>query len=893
MMADPNNAFLYRPQTNQHPYYPSPQPGSIHYQQYGIAVPNAHQYNAGLPMVEGQVTTPLTSPWAPAQVPPLFPAPPPPVHATHIFPMAPPPTFLPTGFHPNPGTQSQPTPYLSNIPAHTRVQEVLDTDREEGELSDSSPATATRFLEPPMRSTTQTDVAQNPSMHRHFSMDQARNRDLNETAGFKPPHSQESQRNPRPEFGSQSTRGESDRPRDLLHRNSPPSSTLAHPRIKSPDLSAKRERAKRFLSLMHENGYTYEDFVEEGHNPSWLAELYRELNIPIVTDKNPPITKQDTMKKSQSEQGDNAQAQKPTNIPEIHDTRPTLLPFSAIDFSGSGVYRPPPPVITKEDSVPTRSLEKVPIAAGNDRSYQGDGQKKLPSVTGVKDGPNRAEYLAKLMELKSKSNSSAKQASPSTVAAGNVEAPKASKTVTQEPSSTSIRTPEQLVDDAARKAAEKKRAQTELARQKIEALAAARRATTTTPQVPQTVGLTISGATTSPAAPGTPSKTQRPSQAIFPTVTPTFTRIPGLFLASSSENVQPSISLGSDSFKAAIVPPLVSQANSSTTNEVTPQVVENANRKRPLSSDHGESSHAGTSAMFKRRFGQDKRYENLDEEMLIQASDDESTTSVMDIDDAPSKERSEAHSVSAIPKKQKSAQVTPSLTSFFSKPTGAWQPPTASSSTFSTPPAVQTPGSLRDLEVLRQQKEKELVATKQKLAELERASREKKLAEVKNQRKTNSNAGQVESPAAPKAVPSLSAPKTASPSPENSNTKSTINTPTGQAPKGSTAEATGAATTQTSGAPSAQEQDSSSSSRVQAQWLEKKRAKQEEVAKVAALMEELQKELLQIEAENQTETPELELRKNFTYLRYVASTEFTPSSPSYYGRDTIHSAHCE
>lgn len=73
-------------------------------------------------------------------------------------------------------------------------------------------------------------------------------------------------------------------PANPSHANRSHSAQLTTSQSSAQDsLFSKKERSKRFLLAMYQNGYGYEVLVKEDLNPDMLRDLYQELGLPVST----------------------------------------------------------------------------------------------------------------------------------------------------------------------------------------------------------------------------------------------------------------------------------------------------------------------------------------------------------------------------------------------------------------------------------------------------------------------------------------------------------------------------------------------------------------------------------------------------------------------------------
>ncbi|KAL1638742.1 hypothetical protein SLS58_008665 [Diplodia intermedia] len=325
-------------------------------------------------------------------------------------------------------------------------------------------------------------------------------------------------------------------------------------------------------------------------------------------------------------------------------------------------------------------------------------------------------YIARLMAAKN-SKASTKSTAAATSSATPSPAPTSAaiaQAPPEPPSTPSPNTQEHSkqektsVADPAVLAAQKKEAQNELLRRKIEALkipkkkaeeearakAQAVAASLSASRTPSSSG----GASTTampkseiPVRPAqhevatTPSTSRKDAQSSPSLPLPSPGGIPGLFMTSTAPQGAPQPAQDSSGVSA------------------------NRGRKRPVAADFDDLQQPRAPTAFKRPFGQSQ---NDHEQVIIEVSDDETAGSVMDIDEAD--ELQPSAQPSAQPPKGGANRNLPTLTNFHSRPNLSRQ-----GSAHSTPPASQPPIPAARVADLKR-KEEELAALKKLIAEKER-----------------------------------------------------------------------------------------------------------------------------------------------------------------------------
>ena len=507
-------------------------------------------------------------------------------------------------------------------------------------------------------------------------------------------------------------------------------------------LKTKGEEAKQALLDLHLQGFDFTKIVERGLNPVVLRNLYADVGIPISQDipkATPPLTEPRVIS------GHTPDLSSPDKVPTNHVDQQLV---SVLQSKGKVSPTIKTSItMTKEEKVPSTSPASV------SKSAKPSVTNLSGKVTGVKAGDSkgvdRKEYIARLAAAKA--SVSSKAASTPTV-----QSP-IQVTVSRTPPAT---TPNQfhqepVIDKAPDLEVEAKRkAQTDLARQKMEALkrretvqqesqtpkshegglqnqrslagpqqASSYTVPTTMPQssVPSRQGSYFSPVTQKPpfSIPGlfmTSDTTQNISQPIAgQTVTAVQQRDVNAALGPGPQN---SIALGPDErskLSTASQAPLIPSVTAITGSSAVPSINPNpaaTSRKRQKAADFIDSP----STRIKRPLGQQE-----DSSLIIDISEDE-LSSVSDDDDlnmgqaeypfALSKNASNGPTGSG---KQKSIGDLPPLSEL----------PSRKKSTVMTPPAAQIPGQTKDPKQLKS-KEMEIELMRRKIAELEQRNHAKR-----------------------------------------------------------------------------------------------------------------------------------------------------------------------
>lgn len=729
---------------------PPPQSGGPTYQNAPQLPPQqpaqqqAHsfQQNASLPTPDFQAlglnSTQLAALWQHVQSgapPPPPPFPPPFTPQSGFAPPPPPPLHFPPGFQPPavpsfplPPPQAlpglTPVPPLPGVPAalpasNNRVMEIVHGDKEEGELSDEPGSqddpgrswsreghqrTGKGDFHRPRHSAAVSSGLEGRSSNSDRSNEPSRT-DFEVTVGNerhgngistdsgRPRSSQWSgQLHNRPPIHSSKDHAYRDSHAKVTHK---PANTEAadlarpHPTYASNEQAAldktefenRKQQAETFLAVLHNCGYGHADLQKCGLDPKLVKEAWTSLGFPL--DQQSLDSRRSSAMESRTEQPS------PSSQPKTGPASAPVLPAAQPAPSTQLAARPQPTVGT----------------AGINKATAG------PATSSPTD---RAAYIARLMAAKNSKASSKPTAaatsatpSPAPTSVAIAQAPSrtdsATPAKTQEPS----KQEDAAVTDPAVLAAQKKEAQNELLRKKIEALKIPRKraeeearakaqavaASLSASRTPSSSGASAAAMSKSeipvrPAQQGTaptdstPRKDSQPSPSM-PLQSPG--GIPGLFMTSAAPQVAP---------KPTQDPPIPSA---------------NRGRKRPVASDFEDLQQSRTPPAFKRPFGQSQ---SDHEQVIIEVSDDETAGSVMDIDEADELQPSAQPSVQ--PPKGGANRNLPPLTNFPARPGFSRQ-----GSAHSTPPAVQPPIPAARVADLKR-KEEELAALKKLIAEKER-----------------------------------------------------------------------------------------------------------------------------------------------------------------------------
>lgn len=403
----------------------------------------------------------------------------------------------PIAFPPFP-PQFTPQPAVAPAPAAPveRVQEVMDSDREDGEVSDAEASSRTpagiamrqRYPEPP-RSAPQPAAT---------------------------PSRAEEAYNPDKPSAGQTT------PQVPVPKVAPQQSAIVN---EVDQVQQQREEAKQFIRLLNANNIGYHALAKENIDVELLRGMYRSMNLP---------------------------------------SEPEPIPLPRTNGAAAKLSTE-----TQPKAVPSVSTNIVAASAASAAASPVD----------------RKDYLARLQAAKLARQSGPAKASPPQKSPPATTASPAPDNGTPQATMTPTRKPPATDEQKAR--------QTELIKQRLEALKAqSKQAATQKPGPSQPSTQPPPAPSASASAPQTPATS--------------FSNIPGLFMNGPS-----------------------SSGNGASTPSRQPQAVP---QKRPAPSDTSMSTPRGSVTPYNRQYGQSP-HPHHEDSMIIEVSDDESNGSDMDIDE--------------------------------------------------------------------------------------------------------------------------------------------------------------------------------------------------------------------------------------------------------------------
>ena len=625
--------------------------------------------------------------------------------------------------------------------------ELSEADKEEGELSEGdrvseSPASRNMNSTDPPRSVAQSQLSQprsasrnetsRPNISQRESFQNHTNRSpvnnireclpvfihclnfTNSSLDSRPASSLSQQTN---DFASRA-------PRDSKMDPAPTVPESKHSR----DFRAEREKAKKLLSVLNDNKINYPDLIQEGLDPQILGELYNDLSIstqsePVrMPDQFGSIMNLQPTNEAQPTESLSSRLNAKHGVPQRSEPLPTSS--QNINPQNIAVSTLQSQISSKAPALNTTTQAK-PVITANTSMNRNVPVKSAPSPI------DRKDYIARLQAAKTgKQAAISKPTGHESLSATSNAATATGKNVQAQPDSKTSQT--LAATDESVITAEKRKAQTELARQKMEALATRKTAPSTAVVSTEATPASLSRTSSFSSAMNTSEKDQIQSErqslsrsspsppihensaAIPSTISqtnnqaapsssklPSFGGIPGLFMTASpsTKPAQPQVTSISASRETSV--PMTAR-----------------NRKRPVASDFDEPEELRQLANgFKRPFGQ-SRHDHVNEEMIIEVSDDETAGSGMDMDDDQDTPEPPAHlpnNGNHTPFRQSTIRNLLPVPDLPSRATSV----KPAVSAVSTPPAVQTPGSLAHVEDLKK-REEEIAALRRRIAEAER-----------------------------------------------------------------------------------------------------------------------------------------------------------------------------
>lgn len=223
-------------------------------------------------------------------------------------------------------------------------------------------------------------------------------------------------------------------------------------------LKAKLEEAKQALRDLHLQGFNFSKIVESGLNPVMLRKLYADVGIPITHDI--PM-RESTLTEPRVVSGHTPGLPIPAKAP-ANNVDQLSVPVLQVKKNVSPTSKPS--IITaKEERVPSAGSASISKLAKP--SFTNNSGKVTGIKAGDSKGVDRKEYIARLAAAKA--SVSSKAASTPTL-----ESPIQVIVPRTPPSSTTNQSHQELVIDKAQdpEVEAKRKAQTDLARQKMEAL---------------------------------------------------------------------------------------------------------------------------------------------------------------------------------------------------------------------------------------------------------------------------------------------------------------------------------------------------------------------------------------------------------------------------------------
>jgi hypothetical protein len=453
----------------------------------------------------------------------------------------------------------------------------------------------------------------------------------------------------------------------LAHRAAPEPSPSSTPTNNTSDVSQstvqqKREAVLPFIAALHQEGFTFDEFVREGFEESLLRQVYQDLHIPVPS-------------------------------PQVPSAQVSAIETAPVNTTSTAPVQPSSVVPVKETKLAVPVKQAAPVS--------------------------RQDYLARLQAAKNKKAEAAAPKNPMQATKSATPPVKIEAVPPPVRSPTPVQSKTKDVQNAIAPSMPvntKQSQTTELIRKKMEALKATqRRMANNAASASSTPGpLSTTHATGQPQVKTTPpppsasfSGTPLASCQLAPA-----SLIPGLRMSTSvAKSPQPQLQV------QAAVPtaPSASSASTVSSKDSTPQPPlappVNMVRKRPVASDLNEAQNVSEHHPFKRPFGK-SRQNSFDAAMIIQVSDDEETSDDED-DELSSAKPTVKASAALTGQRNKNISDLPPLRDFpqrsaaFQKQPGVFTPP------------LGTPGISSDAEELRR-KELEITSLNQRIQEYEK-----------------------------------------------------------------------------------------------------------------------------------------------------------------------------
>ena len=545
--------------------------------------------------------------------------------------------------------------------------------------------------------------------------------------------------------------------------------------IRKPRLGDSRARAKGFLKFMHEHGYTLRDFVKEDLDIDILRDLYSELglldgptNEALPKASLPPRPKSPesvvlataSLKKSLTSQ---EQPRKP-------DSEPQNLAFKAPTEKVTTKLSK----VGKEDSNVDKTLDTQTQASTKAQiSTSAEDVPKHKEVKRQEPILDRKDYIARLQAAKNQKSS---LAPPGKLTERTENVANKTNGANSAKSISSAIAEEPPKSQSANDIAEKKRTQTELARQRMEALAAMKKKDNSVKDqpappvlepikplampLPQKISGEPMNATNDPtlahatesgsqaAKPSSASASVSDSQAVKPSAAspsipgsqiegvssaPMNTEDEGQTRASVTQSTQPNFldsSSRTNSMSGRSIPGLfmtveggpVTESKAKTT--LQQASAEPRLKKRPVASDFDDFSFQPPTKSFKGPFGSSFNNSHHDEEMIIHASEEESSESESEgeiVTDKSQSGRLSDTTNSQINSQTPRRKDMPPLSDFPRRTLSTKRLSCYSGSGRISPSGTQSPGSILALEKTQEQ----ISTMKKRIAELEERKKQK------------------------------------------------------------------------------------------------------------------------------------------------------------------------
>ena len=241
--------------------------------------------------------------------------------------------------------------------------------------------------------------------------------------------------------------------------------------VNEPNVTGKREAAKAALLQLQSHGFTFDQIIDQGMNPEVLRSLHAELSIPII--RTTESQQDGSISLSYLPSTETEYIAPIANIDSSLEE--TSVVFGKREMKGSLPALPHEPQARKE-----HDTRLVAPSSNSKRSADGPFRKTLGTKTSEGKPMDRKEYIARMLAAKagkpdSVTGTSIPRTSAATVSAPDAQAPAVIAATTIKLPANETKSGPRAADQALPKddddaETKKRKAITDLARQKMEAL---------------------------------------------------------------------------------------------------------------------------------------------------------------------------------------------------------------------------------------------------------------------------------------------------------------------------------------------------------------------------------------------------------------------------------------